>query len=461
MRETKVERKKPSAVPAERCRLDETEKRITTAGESSPLTVPRSQWWWVERCIWTPRMLVTLEKGVEGGKWFSLIDKVYSLHNLRRAYERVASNRGAAGVDRQSIAQFSRGMPAALNKLHEMLKEQTYAASDVRRTWIDKPGSRDKRPLGIPTVRDRIVQTALRHVLEPIFERDFHDRSFGFRPGRGCRDALRAVDGLLTDGCTWIVDADIKSYFDMIPHDGLMQRVQERVSDSRVLSLVQQFLKQGIMDDMKRWVPDEGTPQGAVISPLLSNIYLDPLDKLMSEQGFEMVRYADDFVVLCRSEQDAHAALDTVRSWMESNGLKLHPEKTRLVDMTNSDGFDFLGYRFKRGKRFPRAKSKKKLMDKIRHLTRRKNGHSLKSVITQINPILRGWFGYFKHCYKTTFPDIDGWIRMRLRSILRKRQGKRGRGRGSDHRRWPNKYFERMGLYSVTNAHLRLTNPSR
>jgi RNA-directed DNA polymerase len=421
---------------------------------------PRDRWWWVERSVWTKRMLDTLERGVKGGKWFSLIDKVYSVHNLRSAYERVARNRGCAGVDRQSIAQFNRHAEAHLANLHDTLKNEHYQPCDVLRRWIDKPGSKDKRPLGIPTVHDRVVQTAMRNVMEPIFENVFHDRSFGFRPGRGCRDALREVDRLLKAGHTWIVDADIKGYFDSIPHDALVKRVEEQISDGRILKLIGQFLKQGIMDEMNRWVPEEGTPQGAVISPLLSNIYLDPLDKRMSEHGFEMIRYAEDFVILCRDKQQAQHALEEVRQWMESNEPQLHPEKTRLVDATLRGGFDFLGYHFERGMKWPRKKSEKKLKDAIRKLTKRNNGNSLMSIIANINPVFRGWFGYFKHSIRNIFPGLDSWVRMRLRSILRKRRGGKGRGRGQDHHRWPNAYFERMGLYSVTKAYARLTNPT-
>ena len=430
-------------------------------GEGADLpTKAGDRWGWVEHSVWNPRMLSALERGVKGGKWFSLIDKIYSPENLASAHARVARNRGAAGVDRQSITQFNRHLDSQLTDLHKKLKSDCYVPNDVRRCWIEKPGSNDKRPLGIPTVRDRVVQTTTRNVLEPIFEHDFHERSFGFRPGRGCKDALREVDRLLKAGYTWVVDADIKGYFDSIPHDALIKRVEEKISDGRVLKLIRQFLKQGIMDEMKRWVPEEGTPQGAVISPLLSNIYLDPLDKLMSNQGYEMIRYADDFVVMCRSESEAQQALHEVRQWMEANGLQLHPEKTRLVDATQRGGFDFLGYHFERGMKWPRKKSMKKLRTSIRQLTKRSVGKSLKLVITNINPILRGWFGFFKHSFWNVFPSVDGWVRMRLRSINRNRRGGRGRGRGKDHQRWPNAYFERLGLYSLTTARVRLLNPA-
>jgi RNA-directed DNA polymerase len=432
------------------------------AGEGEDLLKKaRGRWWWVERCVWSERMLSTLEKGVKGGKWFSLIDKVYSPANLHRACDKVCANRGAAGVDRESTARFNRNRMGNIEFLHKEIKSGNYTPRDVRRCWIDKLGSKEKRPLGIPTVRDRIVQTALRNVMEPIFEIDFSDHSFGFRPGRSCRDALRVVNEKLNQGMHWIVDADLKSYFDTIPHAQLVQRIGQKISDSRVLGLIEQFLKQGIMDEMKRWVPEEGTPQGAVISPLLSNIYLDSLDKLMSESGYEMVRYADDFVVLCQDQKQAEAALALIARWVDLNGLKLHPEKTRIVDASQKGGFDFLGYHFERGMKWPRKKSEKKLKDKIRAKTRRCNAHSLKAVIVQINPILQGWFNYFKHSLRNVFPSIDGWVRMRLRSILRKRRGGKGRGRGKDHQRWTNAYFEHAGLYSTTKARGRLLNPGR
>ena len=261
-------------------------------------------------------------------------------------------------------------------------------------------------------------------VLEPIFERDFAEHSYGFRPGRGCKDALRRVDELLKAGYTYIVDADLKSYFDTIPHDRLMALVGQKVADGRVLNLIEAFLKQGVLDGLHEWTPEKGSPQGAVISPLLSNIYLNPLDHLMAQEGFEMVRYADDFVILCRSPEEAARALAAVQAWTATAGLTLHPTKTRIVD-AREDAFDFLGYRFERDKRFPRAKSLTKLKDTIRAKTKRTSGKCLRAIIASLNPTLRGWFEYFKHSYQTTFTALDGWIRMRLRSILRKRRAAR------------------------------------
>lgn len=413
----------------------------------------RARWAWVEPSVWTERMLTALEAGVKGGKWFSLMDKVYALANLRAAFAEVKANGGAAGVDNQTVEMFERHREENLGKLSQSLEDGSYRPQAVRRVWIPKPGSTEKRPLGIPTVRDRVVQAALRHVLEPIFERDFAEQSYGFRPNRGCKDALGRVDQLLKAGYTWVVDADLKSYFDTIPHPQLVERVREKVSDGRVLELLEAYLTQKVMETAKSWTPEGGTPQGAVISPLLSNLYLNPLDQQMAQQGSEMVRYADDFVILCRSQGEAEAALEQVRQWAEQAGLELHPVKTRIVDATERGGFDFLGYHFERGMKWPREKSLRKFKDTIRAKTRRTHGQSLKAIVNDVNRSLRGWFEYFKQSHQTTFRPLDAWVRMRLRSILRQRQGKSGRGRGSDHQRWPNAFFVKQGLNPLMNLH--------
>jgi RNA-directed DNA polymerase len=413
-------------------------------------TPPR--WGWAEPTVWTERMLTALEEGVKGGRWFSLIDKVHPVRTLSAAFQQVAANQGAAGVDRVTIAMFEERLDQDLANLSEELRKGTYRPQSIRRHYIPKPGSQEKRPLGIPTVRDRVVQTALRMVLEPIFEREFAEHSYGFRPHRGCKDALRRVEGLLKAGYTSIVDADLKSYFDTIPHDRLMGHLARTVSDGRVLRLVELFLKQGVLDGLREWTPDEGSPQGGGISPLLSNVYLDPLDHLMAAGGFEMVRYADDFVILCRSPEEAANALAEVQQWTAEAGLKLHPTKTKIVDATEAS-FEFLGHRFERGERFPRAKSLTKLKDAIRAETKRTSGKSLERIIATLNPRLRGWFEYFKHSHRYTFDRLDGWLRMRLRSLLRNRQGRDGCGRGLDHQRWPNAFFAEHGLYSFKAAH--------
>ena len=421
--------------------------QATQAGEV------RTRWAWTEPSVWTDRMLTALEEGVKGGAWFSLIDKVYAERTLRTAWQHVKANGGAPGVDHVTVAMYEQDLDRHLTRLATQLREGTYRPQPIRRTWIDKPGSREQRPLGIPTVRDRIVQTALRLVLEPIFERIFAAQSYGFRPGRGCKDALRRVDSLLTDGYTWIVDADLRRYFDTIPQTPLMQRVREQVADGRVLALLEAFLTQQVMDGLSMWTPDEGTPQGAVISPLLANIYLNPLDHHMVAAGIEMVRYADDLVLLCRSETEAQRALTLLATWTQAAGLTLHPEKTRIVDATQRGGFDFLGYHFEQGHHWPRTKSVKKLKDTLRAKTRRTNGQSLAVIIADVNRTLRGWFEYFQHSPRHWFRALDSWLRMRLRSILRRRVHCRGRSRGPrDSQRWPNAFFARYGLFDLTTA---------
>lgn len=397
-------------------------------------------------------MLATLETGVRGGRWHTLIDKVYSPPNLYTSSSKVLGKGGAAGVDHQSTEEFEAHRREELARLHEALRTEKYRPQAVRRTWIPKPGTSERRPLGIPTVRDRVVQTALLHVLEPIFDVTFSPDSYGFRHGRGCHHALERVESLLQAGYVHVVDADLKSYFDTIPHDRLMDRVREKVSDRRVLRLLEMFLQQGVLEELREWTPEAGTPQGAVISPLLANLYLSPLDHLLAEAGFALVRYADDFVILCRTGEDAEAALELVRQWTQANGLTLHPTKTKVVDARN-DAFEFLGYRFRGNLRVPRKKSKAKFKTTVREHTRRTSGQSLSFIVASLTPTLRGWFNYFRHCCPGVYDDLDRWIRARLRSILRRRQGGRGRGRGDDHKRWPNRYFAEQGLFSLHTAH--------
>lgn len=435
--------------------------------EPQPTPVPQAKqvgevwarWAWSEPSVWTERMLTALEQGVQGGLWYSLIDKVYNRRNLHAAYVKVAANQGAAGVDHVTVEHFSRQAEDNLKELEEQLRQDRLRAQPIRRVWIPKPGSTEKRPLGIPTVRDRVVQTALVHVLEPIFERDFAPTSYGFRPGRGCQPALDRVEELLQAGYTFVVDADLRSYFDSIPHERLLQRIGEKVADGRLLRLIESFLKAGILEGLQEWTPVSGAPQGAVLSPLLSNVYLDPLDQLMRSSGIEMVRYADDFVLLCRSRAEAERALNLVQEWVQANGLNLHPDKTRIVE-ASQEAFDFLGYRFDRGYRLVRPKSLEKLKEAVRAKTKRTNGHSLTCIIGKLNRTLQGWFGYFWRCHGNVYSSLDGWIRRRLRSLLRKRQGRKGISRhGADEQRWPNAFFAEQGLFSLKMAHAQRVNP--
>jgi len=322
------------------------------------------------------------------------------------------------------------------------------------------------------------VQTALVHVIEPIFDNTFHDRSFGFRHGRGCHHALECVEQMLTDGYVFVVDADLKSFpfrlnvsrsearsyffravarttrprrFDTIPKDRLMQLVQQSISDRRVLGLIQKYLDQNIMDGLSEWTPDAGVPQGAVLSPVLSNVYLNPLDHLMAGLNFQMVRYADDFVILCGTAEEAQLALETVQHWVTENGLTLHPTKTQIVD-SRETSFSFLGYSFRGKLRFPRAKSNEKLQARLRELTPRKSGESLQCIIAKVNSVLQGWFGYFRHCHPSVFRPIDEHLRASLRRLLLKRH-RRNPKRLTRQSRWPIVFFAERGLYNLGAAH--------
>jgi RNA-directed DNA polymerase len=398
-------------------------------------------------------MVSALGNGVKGGKWFSLIDKVIRPATLDIAWHHVARNKGAAGVDGQSVECFSCQAERYLAELQASLADDSYRPNPVKRVEIPKADGKT-RPLGIPTVKDRVVQTALKMVIEPIFEAQFRPGSFGFRPGQGCKDALREVDRLLKEGYTHVVDADLQRYFDTIPHDRLMALVAGSISDRRVLGLIDGFLQQEIISDLARWQPTTGTPQGAVLSPLLANLYLHPLDRLMEQSGYRMVRYADDFVILCASEAQAMAALDQVKAWVSANGLILHPDKTRVTDGSQAgQGFDFLGYRFEAGRRFVRTKSLTAFKDKVRDKTSRSRGDSLGRIIADLNPFLRGWFGYFKHAERPLFQKLDGFIRRRLRAVLRKQERRPSMGRSAaDHRKWTNAFFADQGLFTLLAA---------
>jgi RNA-directed DNA polymerase len=412
-------------------------------------------WDWVETSVWTKRMLAALGNGVKGGKWFSLIDKVYDRVTLEAAWKRVAANKGAAGIDKVSVKRFKACKELYLTELENDLRKGLYQPEAVRRVYIPK-GKGQTRPLGIPTVKDRVVQAALKLVLEPIFEWEFLPVSFGFRPGLGCKDALRRVDSLIKQGYTWVLDADLKTYFDSIPHGQLLERVKEKISDGRVISLVESFLNQDIMDGMERWSPTAGSPQGAVLSPLLANLYLNPFDAIMTESGHKVVRYADDFVILCRSKAEAEAILIDVQEWTKANGLTLHPDKTHIGNCSEKDqGFEFLGYRFEAGNRCVRKKSLMALRDKIRQRTRRTRGVSVEQIIGELNPSLKGWFGYFKHARSSTFRGVDGFVRRRLRAVLRKQNKRPGQGTAwSDKLRWSNKFFAERGLFTMHEAHI-------
>lgn len=431
-----------------------SEAAVVTERSKRVASDPASDWGWVDRDIWTERMLAALDNGVQGGKWFSVIDKVYRPATLQSAWQQVRRNKGAAGIDRVSVERFTGQSERYLRELADELEQGRYVPAPVRRVDIPKGDGRT-RPLGIPTVKDRTAQAAVKRVIEPILEREFLPTSYGFRPGRGAKQALRRVEELLEGGYTHVVDADLKGYFDSIPHDRLQARLGQYIRDGRLLRLVGSWIQQDIVHDLKRWTPITGTPQGAVISPLLANLYLHDLDVLLTTSGYEMVRYADDFVILCKSAEDAAQALACVQNWVQANGLELHPEKTHIGDCRQKgQGFEFLGYSFEAGRRWVRNKSLSALKDKLRAYTRRSCGRSLKQVIAKLNPVLRGWFGYFDRVDPWHFKILDGMLRRRLRAILRKQEKRPGRGRThDDHKRWPNTYFATRGLFTLTEAH--------
>lgn len=410
----------------------------------------RQRWHWTEATIWTDAMLTALENGVKGGKWFSLSDKVYKPQTLLRAWEKVRKNRGAAGVDKVTVKRFMQQEDKYLLELNEQIKTGAYNSDQIRRVYIAK-GEGNTRPLGIPCVKDRIVQQAVKLVIEPIFENEFHENSYGFRPERGTKDALREVNRLIEEGYTCYVDADLKAYFDTISHPKLMDKLARYISDGRILELIEGWLKAGIMEGNTTWIPEMGTPQGGVLSPLLANLYLHDLDQKIAKEGGKMIRYADDFVILTKSKSEAEKMLEYVREWTEENELKLHPDKTHTGDcFKEGQGFDFLGYRFEGGKRWIRKKSIQKFRDKVREKTKRSCGKSIIEVIESLNPLMRGWYEYFKHITKWSLEAFDGFVRRRLRSILRKQNKKTGTGRtAKDHKTWPNKFFANLGLFDM------------
>jgi group II intron reverse transcriptase/maturase len=356
------------------------------------------------------------------GKWYSLYDKVYALPNLERAWEKVRSNRGTGGTDRQTIASFEWKKEQELLELQRLLREKRYRPHPLRRVYIPKANG-EQRPLGIPTIRDRVVQQALLNILEPIFEPLFHEHSYGFRPQRNAHQAIEQVRKALGEGREWIVDVDIRKYFDTVNHELLLDAVNEEISDGSVLRLLRMFLESGVLENGVRMATEEGTPQGGVISPLLANIYLNRFDWEMAKAGYEVIRYADDFVVLCASQEEARQAHEGVKNIIEGQlHLQLHPEKTRIVHHKEGT-FDFVGFLVHRRYLWPRINSLDKFTDRVRILTRRQQPRNVQEVIRDLNYALRGFGNYFRVAdVKGLFGELDGWIRMRLRCFMEKKK---------------------------------------
>lgn len=408
--------------------------------------------------IWTPAMVEAREKYRQAGRrWHLLYDKLYAQPNLKEAWKQVEENGGAAGVSGETIAKYRENLEENLLDLATRLKEQRFEARPIRRVFIPK-GNGKQRPLGIPEVEDRIVQAAMVRLIEPIFEAKFLGVSYGFRLERSAHNALAELVAAMEAGFTQIVDADIADCFGSIPWTPLLKEVAREVSDPKVLGLVMKFLKAEVLEGLERWQPEQGTPQGAVLSPLLANIYLHRLDDEMTRAGYRLVRYADDFVVLCKTSQEAEQARQRAQQLLDEMGLQLHPEKTRIVDAT-TETFQFLGYEFRPTGRGPRSSSKQKLRDQIRAKTPRNPGRSLRAVIASLNSTLKGWYGYFRHSWWTAFKDVDGFVRRRLRSILRGFQKRKGSARFCDNYRYPNHIFEKLGLLSLDKRHLAEVGP--
>jgi RNA-directed DNA polymerase len=393
-----------------------------------------------------PRRLADWLNPTGAKKVHSLVDKIYKRKNLELAWKRVRSNDGAGGVDGQSLEEFEKVLAEQLDRLGQELRTDTYQPLPVRRKLIPKAGQPGKfRPLGIPTIYDRICQQALRNRLEPIFEPVFDDASFGYRPGRSAKDALRKVWKELTTGAEWIVDADLENFFGAVDHEKLLTLVAQRVSDGRVLRLIRGMLKAGVLAEGQRLPTEQGTPQGGIVSPLLSNILLTPFDREMRRRGYRLTRYADDWVVTCHTRAEAHRALAEATTLLQTLGVTLNADKTRIVHV--KFGFEFLGYKIKRGTRplrlasskirsgvrsgdlyaYPRQKSIQHFKEQIRKCTRRKAPVDTPELLSQINPVIRGWGLYYHKAHvRKLFAQLDRWILRRIWSQRFKRWRCRG-----------------------------------
>jgi group II intron reverse transcriptase/maturase len=368
-------------------------------------------------------------------KVHSLIDKVYQRKNLEMAWEMVKSNRGSGGVDGQTLEGFGAQLDQQLGRLQSELKEDVYRPQPVRQVQIPKAGKPGEfRMLGIPTIYDRVCHQALLNRLEPIFEPVFDEANFGYRRGRSTKDAMRKVWKEIQSGREWIVDADLKDFFGSVEHEKLLALVAQRIADSRVLRLIEAMLKAGSYGKGRLFPTERGTPQGGVVSPLLSNILLTPFDQEMRRKGYQLTRYADDWVLTCESAAEARAAVAAALRILNELGVQLHPQKTRIVHVRQ--GFEFLGYKVKRGKQlrlppgkirssaqsgglyaFPREKSIRKFMDQVRVLTSRRVPLKTTELIEKLNPVLRGWGHHYKRAHvRKLFHRLDGWIVRRIRS---------------------------------------------
>lgn len=388
-----------------------------------------------------PRRLVHWLNPTGEKKIHSLVDKVYKLKNLELAWKKVRRNRGAGGVDGQSIEEFESDLEGKLIQLHDELRAQQYQPQPVKRQLIPKSGQPGKfRPLGIPTVYDRVCQQAILNRLEPIFEPVFDEASFGYRRGRSTKDAMRKIWRELEQGNEWVVDADLKDFFGSADHSNLMELLNQRVADGRVLRLLESIMTVGYLEDGKIHRTERGVPQGGVISPLISNVLLTPFDREMRRKGYRLTRFADDWLVTCQTRAQAQAVLAFATKVLVKLGVVLHKDKTRIVHVRH--GFEFLGYKIKRGSRqlnlpahkiksgirqgalyaYPKQKSIDHFKEQIRKRTRRKAPLTTKELIDELNPVIRGWGNYYRRAHvRKLFSHLDRWIIRRLWSQRHKR----------------------------------------
>lgn len=413
---------------------------------------------WSRHPAWTESMKGALKTRQEsGGKWFSLIDRMWDPRWLQAAWERLnrritgEKRRRGAGVDGVTVEGFAKRVGEEIPRLAGELRAGTYRPRAARRHWIPKPGTTKKRPLGLPCVRDKVVQEALRSLIEPIFEVEFLEGSHGFRPGRSTETACQRLEELLKGGKVWVVDADITGFFDNIDHEKELEQVNRRIADGKVLGLIRAFLEAGVMEEMKVRYATTGTPQGGVVSPLLANIFLHAMDEALEARGISWVRYADDFLLLCETREEAEAALDAVKGILAGLGLTLSPEKTQIRHL--DEGFDFVGWHYQGRQRWPRHKSVKALRLKLREKTRRLRPGSMELICGEITPILRGWYTYFRDGNSgAALAVVTSWVRRRLRSILHRRHKGSGIGSCDLNRRWPNGFFTAWGLFDPAVA---------
>jgi len=361
-----------------------------------------------------------------GRKFFQLIDKIYNMDNLENAWKQVKSNKGCAGIDKQSIQDFQRNSDQHLREIQRAVRNGTYKATPVLRMFIPKRDGR-LRPLGIPTVKDRVLQQATKNVIETIFEMKFLDCSYGYRPDKSAHQAVEQIRNYIQQGYWWVIDADVERFFDSVDHTLLMNLIAEEISDGKVLGLIESWLTAGVMNQGEIEETNVGTPQGGVISPLLANIYLHELDKQVTKfDGVRLVRYADDMVILCKTKKEAERTLKQVEEILAGLKLRLNKEKTKIVNV-NKESFVFLGFKFKRGRGIvfvgPRKEAIRKFKDRVRTVTNRRRPLKPEEMMGELNSVIRGWGNYFKiGDVKKLYTRLDKWIRMKVRTYIEKKK---------------------------------------